>query len=151
MARIARHEQVAEEIGRIEPGEVVDALRRQQEIHLLDAVGDQHGDEIVAITQAHRHAHHDRIDVFQHRRMLQVTHVPQAIHLDEGRLQLLTYDAGVANVGTGKSHVGQSSMTHLFGMRRTADAAQLRIRQTIVLFQIIRDKQIVLGYDALDG
>ena len=83
--------------------------------------------------------------------MLQITHAPQAVHLDKWRLQLLAYDAGVADVGAGKGHVSESSVAHLLGMSRTADAAQLFFGKAIMLLQIIGNKQILVRDDAFDG
>ena len=70
VARIARHQQVAEEIGWTESGEVFDTLRVKHKEHLFDAVGRQNRDKIVALAQAHSDAHHDSVDVLQHGRTL---------------------------------------------------------------------------------
>ena len=70
---------------------------------------------------------------------------------DEGGFQPFANSTNTHHIMTSQSQVGKLSLTHLFGMGRTADKAQPRIGKTIMLLQIVGDKQVLVRDDAFDS
>ena len=141
VAQIARHQRVA--LGRV-------ALF-QKTAHLSGAVGDQHREEVVAVTQPDGDADREGVDVFQDGGVLDAVQVGRVAQVNVVRGEFLAQHLGVLRVGADHREVGELAARDLLGVRRAGDDADLFVRQVVAVVDVFDDGLVVAGNDALDG
>ena len=118
---------------------------------LVHGIGEQDGLEIVAIAQTAAHARRDSVDILHDAGVLEPHDIVAGSDMHIFGSEQLAPEIGVVEIGAAQGEVAQSLESNLLSMTRTCYDAQILLGNTIVLVQIVRDKDVLVRDHTLDS
>ena len=150
VARVGRHEEVTEVDGL---GDVTrEEVHRIDEVaHLGDRVGDEDGLEVVPEVHPMADPRGYGVDVLEHCGVLDADDVAADGAVDVlVTKELLAQHLGLAEVEAAHREVGHPILGDLLSVAGASDDGDLPGLQLLVLLQVVRDEDVLLGDHALD-
>ena len=94
----------------------------------------------------------DGVDIFQDRRVFDTDDISAHGAMDEVIAEeLFAEDLGLPHIEASHGEVRDTILGDLFSMTRTGDDGYLSRAKLLVLLEVIRDQDVLLGYHPLDG
>ena len=123
----------------------------QEPVHLLYGIGHQYGLEVVSVFQTTTDSCRDGIYILQYRAVFNTGY----IFADRGLYEMVGKPFGqifgFVAAGTSDCKIGETFQGNLLGMARTGQDGNIIFGHPILLMEIFRYDEVLIGYNTLDS